>query len=131
MPNSTAVRLRHALVNPRVCPVFGQNQQDRSGLLLTALKHCGKTSSVLGETDQRGNFQPRGQPRFLAHSDGGRSAPEAGLSGGVAVDDIGQQAIQHFCIARLKQRRMHPFVAHCPRDGRQCVQMGSACLFGR
>ena len=74
MPRPAAIKLRHALVNPRIFAPFTQHQQDCSTLLVAALDHHGKAAVVLGETNQGGDFQPRRQPGFFAHSGGNRCA---------------------------------------------------------
>src|SRR5579863_7983669 len=59
------------------------------------------------------------------------ASPTGFGSGGVTVDDIGQQPVQRLIAERMAQRDMHAVIPHHPRNRRQGVQMRRAGLFGR
>ena len=65
-PNAIALCIGNPFKQPRVCALFGQNDQDRPSIALAFVKDCGKSASGLNRADQARYFEVGGEPRDYA-----------------------------------------------------------------
>jgi hypothetical protein len=67
-PNAAALGIGNPLKQPRICALFGQNDQDRPGLALAFVKDGREPACSLNRADQARRFEVGGEPRDYAAS---------------------------------------------------------------
>lgn len=81
VPCSGAVKLRHALKNPRVCAILDQDDKNCPGFALTFVQHRGEAARRFDGADQSANLKMGGDPRIHPLSPArlrSRPGPKAG-----------------------------------------------------
>lgn len=67
-PDPATLGIGNTLKQPRICTLFGQNDQDCTGLAVALVKYSSESTRSLNSADQARHFEVGGQPRDYAAS---------------------------------------------------------------